>query len=826
MASKLLIVESPAKARTLKRYLGKQYRIEASVGHIRDLPQRDLAVDIENDFRPNYVVIPEKKKTVEQLRKAAKTASEILLGTDPDREGEAIAWHIAQLLGGNGSIRRVAFNEITKNAVLAAVAHPGEIDARKVDAQQARRVLDRLVGYLVSEQLWSVVAKGLSAGRVQSVALRLVVEREQEVEEFVPEEYWLFHAIASLARIDPFRAKLMKMAGEDVEVDNEQLAGRVVADLETLPARVHELRRRKSAQKPKPPFTTSTMQQEAARRLGMGGKRTMRTAQTLYEGVELGTDTVGLITYMRTDSTRVSPDAIGKARAFIKDAFGDNYLSPKARRYAAKKGKRTQDAHEAIRPTDVRRTPASVKKHLKSDQFRLYELIWTRFVATQMADAVFDGVTVDIAAGERGNPPAGFEKGNPEHPPYLLRAVGRRLHFPGFRKLWGEDKQEEPSRDKYAEEVSELPDALFRNGSRAADGSVKSGDAPVEPKPGDPAEISDVESEQKFTQPPPRYSEATLVKTLDELGIGRPSTYAQIIGTIQDRKYVERDEKQKLKPTELGRTVNRILVGEFDHVFNVKFTAEMEDALDEVEEGRNWTETVRRFWEPFSESIDRFKTRKREIKQSIMEPTGRTCPKCGEGELVERWGRYGKFIACNRFPQCRYIEKPEAVGEARSQPEEVGRKCPECKDGDLLSRTGRNGRFIGCSRYPKCRYTEDIPGEQRPGPKLPDVSIPCPRDGCGGTIVAKRTRRRKIFYSCTNWKKKNCPVAFWDEPVEKTCPNCGYQIMTKKGAEFVCPECKHGQPNPDAPAGSRSRKRSGGKETARKKPGGAKKTSA
>ncbi|HEX03867.1 MAG TPA: type I DNA topoisomerase [Bacteroidetes bacterium] len=400
MASKLLIVESPAKAKTLSRYLGNDYAIEASVGHIRDLPNKNLAVDIENNFKPEYVIIPEKKKKVEQLRKAAGKVQTVLLAMDPDREGEAIAWHIAHLLGNrNGEIRRVTFNEITKNAVLEAVKNPGDINQNRVDAQQARRVLDRLVGYLVSKQLWGVIARGLSAGRVQSVALRLVVEREQEIEAFNPEEYWNFHAMAELQNLTPFRTKLVKLGGEDLDINSEELARQVENHLETLPARLIDIRRRINAQKPKAPFTTSTLQQEASQRLGMGGKKAMRTAQSLYEGVDLGDDTVGLITYMRTDSTRISPEAIGITRDFISAEYGDSYLSPKARQFGKAKGKHTQDAHETIRPTDVRRTPESIKKYLKRDEQRLYELIWTRFVATQMAEALFDGLTLDIGVG-------------------------------------------------------------------------------------------------------------------------------------------------------------------------------------------------------------------------------------------------------------------------------------------------------------------------------------------------------------------------------------------------------------------------------------------
>lgn len=782
MPSKLLIVESPAKAKTLSRYLGKDYTIKASMGHIRDLPSSKLAVDVDQNFLPQYQVIPAKKKAVADLKKAAERANQILLATDPDREGEAIAWHIAHILDGGAKtpIHRVMFNEITKDAVKQAVNSPGEIDLHKVDAQQARRVLDRLVGYLVSQQLWGVVAKGTSAGRVQSVALRLIVEREEEIEAFVPEEYWNIGALASVGSCDPFAVKLVKMAGDEAVVSNGEIAGQITHHLETMPAKLAEVRHRTSSQKPQAPFTTSTLQQEAARRLRMGVKRTMSVAQRLYEGIEIGdAGAVGLITYMRTDSTRVSPVAVDAARAFVQATYGDKFLSPKPRIFTGKKGKRTQDAHEAIRPTSTEYPPAKVKQYLKPEEYRLYELIWNRFMATQMADAKYSGVTVEVAVGNDGDAPAGAE-GKKGEAPYLLRAVGRKLIFAGFRTLWGESEKEEGEKKEGDEETTELPDIFYSDAPKAK-----------QPVPGADATVSSVTSEQKFTQPPARYSESMLVKTLDELGIGRPSTYASIIGTIQDRKYVERDEKRKLFPTELGRTVNKILVTEFESVFNVKFTAEMEDALDDVEDGGEWTETVRKFWEPFKEKIDQFKGRKKEIKENVVERTGRTCPSCNKGELIVRFGRFGKFIACDQYPDCKYIEKEN--GEAKAEPEKIGRECPTCGKGELVKRQGRFGEFISCNRYPKCKHTEEIPGaeKKRPGGDLPDVSIPCPREGCGGTIVAKRTRRGKIFYSCTNWKEKKCDVAFWDLPVEKPCPQCSYPIRVVKGKNLVCPECKH-----------------------------------
>jgi DNA topoisomerase-1 len=780
MATKLMIVESPAKAKTLKKYLGGDFDVQASMGHVRDLPEKKLSVDVKNDFAPHYEVLPSKEKTAKALKKAAKKAETVLLATDPDREGEAIAWHIAHLLEGStkAEVHRVLFNEITKNAVREAVETPGEIDINKVDAQQARRILDRLVGYTVSSELGKVLRWGLSAGRVQSVALRLIVEREEEIEAFVPEEYWNISATAKLEQGDAFEVKLARMADKEAHVPGGEIADAVVAHLTEWTARLHELRHRVTKQRPNPPFTTSTLQQEAARRLSMSVKRTMAVAQQLYEGIELGAQgAVGLITYMRTDSMRVSPVAINMARTFIQATYGDSFLSEKERVFKGKKG--AQDAHEAIRPTSTEFPPSRVKSFLTKDQLRLYELIWNRFMATQMAEAVYEGVTVDIGVGEPGATPAGHETGADGQPAYLLRATGRRLLFPGFRKLWGEDTEENGKGGKEEDKPGELPPFLFEKIHEEQQ------NLPPLPNTGDSTDVSNIEGEQKFTQPPARFSESSLVKTLDELGIGRPSTYAQIISTIQDRKYVERDEKRRLEPTELGRTVNGILVREFEDVFNVKFTAGMEEQLDRVEEGASWVETVRAFWEPFSKDIERFKERRDEIKKSTMESTGRTCPECGEGELVERWGRFGKFTGCNRYPECKYIEKGGKGG--KGEPEPIGRSCPKCGEGDLVKRHGRRGEFIACNRFPDCDYTED--------PSLPKVEVPCPREGCGGTITAKRTRRGKIFYGCSNWKSKKCEVAFWDRPLENPCPKCNYPLRTIKGDNLVCPECKHKEPH-------------------------------
>lgn len=788
MASKLMIVESPAKAKTLKKYLGDDYDVQASMGHVRDLPEKKLSVDVKNDFTPKYEILPSKEKTANALRKAAKKAEQVLLATDPDREGEAIAWHISHILEGQTSaeIHRVMFNEITKNAVREAVEHPGEINLNKVDAQQARRILDRLVGYSVSSELGKVLRWGLSAGRVQSVALRLLVEREDEIDAFVPEEYWNISAMVQCQHGDPFQVKLARMADQEAHVPGGEIAESVQQHLTEWPARLFDLRHRINKQRPSPPFTTSTLQQEASRRLSMSVKKTMRVAQQLYEGIELGGQgSVGLITYMRTDSMRVSPIAINMARTYVQNTYGDSFLSEKERVFKSKKS--SQDAHEAIRPTSTEYPPQRVKAFLSRDQLRLYELIWNRFLATQMAEAIYEGVTVDIGVGEMGVAPAGHETGAEGLPPYLLRATGRRLLFPGFRKLWGEDAAEngngngkQGGGEKPDEEKpTELPLFLYEKTHE------ENPDLPPLPTVGTETKLSDIDGEQKFTQPPARYSESSLVKTLDELNIGRPSTYAQIISTLLDRKYVDRNDKRRLQPTDLGRTVNKILVKQFEDVFNVKFTAVMEEELDKVEEGVSWVETVRKFWEPFSADIERFKEHRDEIKASTMEPTGRTCPECGQGELVERWGRFGKFVGCNRYPECKYIEKKN--GGENGDAEKVGRTCPKCGEGELVKKRGRLGEFIACNRFPDCDYTEDV--------GLPKVEIPCPREGCGGTITAKRTRRGKIFYGCSNWKTKKCEVAFWDMPVENPCPQCGYPLRTIKGKNLVCPECKHKEPH-------------------------------
>ena len=663
---KLIIVESPAKARTLNKYLGKGYQVKASMGHVRDLPKSKLGVDVEDGFKPTYVTIKGKEKVLRELRKAAKEAEEIYLASDPDREGEAIAWHIAQSLTkkDQSKVKRILFYEITKTAVKEALKNPGPIDINKVNAQQARRILDRLVGYSLSPLLWRKVERGLSAGRVQSVAVRLVCEREEEIEKFVSREYWSLTAHLQRPQTPPpFTAKLFKYQGKKADLPQEGAVKKVLSHLEGATYRVVKVEKKERKDNPKPPFITSTLQQEAARKLGFTAKKTMLLAQQLYEGMDLGEEgPVGLITYMRTDSVRVSPEAQKKARTLIKELWGKEYLPPRAPQYKSKKT--AQEAHEAIRPTEPARTPDSLKGVLPIDHWKLYKLIWDRFMASQMKPAVYDVTTADIQAKEA-----------------IFRATGRILKFPGYTVLYTEGKDDNSQGE---EETSTLP--------------------PLEE--GQELELLKLEPKQHFTQPPPRYTEATLVKTLEEKGIGRPSTYATILSTIQERGYVEKKQK-RLYPTILGRTVNELLVKFFPRILDVGFTARMEESLDQIEEGqREWVETLREFYAPFVEEL-----KVAEEKMERVKKTGKTtdiiCDKCGK-PMVERWSRHGRFLGCSGYPQCRNIIPLDSNGEqVKKEEPDKSHPCPrEGCDGYLVKRRGRGGRFFyGCSNYPKCRYT-------------------------------------------------------------------------------------------------------------------------
>ncbi len=673
MSKTLVIVESPAKAKTIAKYLGAGYTVKASMGHVRDLPQSGLGVDVEGGFTPEYQVSPEKSKTVAQLRKAVREADRVLLATDPDREGEAIAWHIAAATGApKRKIGRVAFHEITATAVRAAVASPRSIDMNLVDAQQARRVLDRLVGYKISPVLWDKVQRGTSAGRVQSVALRLVVEREREIGSFVAVEYWTLEAeLSKRAQGDPahvFRAKLVKIGDAKAELSNEGSAQAVVDALDGAAYKVAEARTKRTSKHPSAPFTTSTLQQEASRKLGWGVKRAMTVAQQLYEGVAIaGEGNVGLITYMRTDSTVVSEEARGQVRAFIRGQWGERYLPPKPPRYATKV-KNAQEAHEAIRPTATTRTPKSLRSHLTPEQDQLYTLIWRRFVASQMAPALVDQTAADIATGRAG-----------KRLPYLFRATGSLIVFPGFLEVYREGMDDD-KRDELDDKT--LPPLAKQ-------------------------ELLDLLAllpEQHFTEPPRRYTEATLVKALEEKGIGRPSTYASIMSTVQDRGYVGKEGKNLL-PSELGCTVSDLLVAHFPDIVDIGFTSRIEDTLDGVASGKHeWVPVIADFYAPFEASL-----RAAQASISRVMPTDRTageaCPECGKGMVIKA-GKFGEFLACSGYPECKHT---------RHIAIQVGVPCPGCGQGELVEKTVKGGKkaFYGCKRYPDCRFTVNdrpVPG--------------------------------------------------------------------------------------------------------------------
>ncbi len=683
---KLVIVESPAKARTIGNYLGKGYKVKASVGHVRDLLKSQLSVDVDNDFEPRYRVPNDKRDVVKELKAAAAQAQEVYLATDPDREGEAIAWHlIAAAEIEEDRAHRVEFNEVTKQAVLDAFAEPREIDIDRVNAQQARRILDRLVGYELSPLLWKKVRPRLSAGRVQSVAVRLVVEREREIDAFEPQEYWTIDAdlARTVERKDPnrqnFIARLHRIRGEEFELPNEESVKPILADLEEAEYLVNKIKIGQRKRKAAPPFITSTLQQEASHRLGFTARKTMRVAQQLYEGIDIGNGgEVGLITYMRTDSTHISTQAQDEARQFIVETYGQDYLPKKPNVYT-KKAKGAQEAHEAIRPTGVMRTPEALKSYLNREQQRLYRLIWQRFVASQMAPAIYDTIRVDVLAGESGA----------DHP-YHFRASGSTLRFQGFLAVYADAPDEDNPPD---EDLDRLFPPLVE---------------------GDLLDLLALLPEQHFTQPPPRYTEATLVKALEDYGIGRPSTYATILNTIQNRGYVVRDAK-RLLPTEVGVVVNDLLVEHFPEIVDVNFTANMENDLDRIADGqREWVPVLHEFYEPFKAEVEWARENVPNVELG-NEEIGRACPECGK-PLIIRWGRFGKFIGCSDFPTCRYTEP---------WLEKIGVTCPE-DGGDLVERKTRKGRtFYGCINYPECEWTS----WKRPLPE------PCPV--CGSLLVVQ-----------------------------------------------------------------------------------------
>ena len=678
-SGKLVIVESPAKARTVGRYLGNGYKVEASVGHVRDLLRSQLSVDVEHDFQPKYRIPNEKRPVVKELKKEAARAQEIYLATDPDREGEAIAWHLIEAAEIEPQrAKRVVFHEITKPAIEEAFDHPREINMDLVDAQQARRILDRLVGYSLSPILWEKVRNRLSAGRVQSVALRLVVEREREIEAFVPTEYWSIEAeLQPEGSQSTFFAKLVEVDGEEPKLGKQADVDPLLVDMPLAAYRITEIKRGQRRRKAPTPFITSTLQQEASRKLGYTAKRTMAIAQQLYEGIDLGEgENTGLITYMRTDSTNVSPLAQQEARDYIKEVHGQSFLPDEPPTYKTR-AKGAQEAHEAIRPTSARRIPGQIKDQLSRDQYRLYQLIWQRFLASQMNPAIYDTVSVRVF-------------GEAAKHKYLLRASGSVLQFPGYLAVYEESKQE--SGENEDENNAKIPTDLVE---------------------GQKQKLIQLLPEQHFTQPPPRYSDASLIKTLEEYGIGRPSTYAPILNTLQQRGYVLREER-RLIPTETGLLVNDLLVEHFPGIVDFNFTAAMEANLDKVASGEeDWVKLLREFYEPFSQEVERAKLEMPESKAEI-EYIGRTCPTCGKGQLIIRWGRYGKFIGCERFPECRHTE---------AWLEKIGVTCP-LDGGEIVERRTRKGRiFYGCANYPACEFTSW---------KKP-IPAPCPN--CGGTLV-------------------------------------------------------------------------------------------
>jgi DNA topoisomerase-1 len=732
MAKSLVIVESPAKAKTINKFLGKDFVVTSSVGHIKDLPKSKLGVDIENDFTPEYVTIKGKGKTLTEIRKAAKSADKIYLAPDPDREGEAIAWHLAnEIRGQNDNIYRVLFNEITKGAILDAIKNPVKLDKDRFEAQQARRILDRLVGYQISPLLWQKVRRGLSAGRVQSVAMRLICEREAAIKAFVPEEYWSLTAELKSEEADKsIQAKLTKRDGKKLQIGNKGESDQILKDLKGAAYNVSSVVKKEKKRNPLPPFITSKLQQDAARKLGFTAKKTMVIAQHLYEGIDLGKKgAVGLITYMRTDSTRVASQAIDGAREFIGTHYGNKYLPAKPNHYKAKKG--AQGGHEAIRPTYMDNPPSEVKSYLDKDHLRLYTLIWQRFVASQMNPAIFDQTTIQIEA-----------KAPDQETAYTFQANGSVIKFDGFTRVYGESEDEKGDDEK---------------GSAILPPLVK----------GELLRLIALDPKQHFTQPPPRFTEASLVKELEENGIGRPSTYAAIIATIQDREYA-RKEKNQFFPTELGILVTELLVKSFPQVLEVKFTAHMEEELDKIEEGgHSWVKIIREFYTPFKELLDKAGVEMKDVKREET-PTDLKCEKCGN-VMVIKWGRRGQFLACSGYPDCKNttdFKQKEDGTVVPVEAEEAGESCPTCGK-PMIVKSGRFGRFLACSDYPDCKTSKPV-----------STGVKCPSEGCSGNLVERRSKRGKIFYSCSAYP--DCKYAVWEKPVAEPCPDCGSQILVEK----------------------------------------------
>jgi DNA topoisomerase-1 len=764
----LLVVESPAKARTIKKYLGNAFIVKASVGHIKDLPKSKMGVDTANDFQPEYVVIRNKAKIIAEIRHAAENVDKVFLAPDPDREGEAIAFHIAdEIKGVNDNIYRVLINEITKKGVTEALSRPTTLDGHKYDAQQARRILDRLVGYQISPVLWDKVKRGLSAGRVQSVAVRIVVERDKDISAFKPQEYWTVDVDLEGKTPPPFAARLHRWNGEKKELNVEADTRDVVGDIEKGPLVVDKVERKERRRNPAPPFITSRLQQEAARKLRFTAKKTMAVAQRLYEGVDLGEEgPVGLITYMRTDSVRISDDALAEVRAYVRGRFGDEYIPDEPIVY--KISKQAQGAHEAIRPTMLKYDPDTLRRLLITplegqdtegahgvnvhekledyeDLLKLYTLVWNRFIACQMTPAVYDQTSVDIAAGRA-----------------TLRASGQIMKFPGFTRIYLEAETDDEAAQKAEEQDKVLP--LLEEGETVS--------------------LVSVRPEQHFTQPPPRFTEASLVKELEDKGIGRPSTYAAIMSTIQDRGYVEKREG-RFFPTELGTLVNDLLVRAFPDIINVDFTAEMEERLDKVEEGTDdWVDVLKKFYGPFQKDLEAAALNMRDVKREEI-PTDFICERDG-GQMVIKWGRNGSFLACKNYPECKNTKEFMRLGDGSLkilEEKTTDQKCDLC-GADMKVKRGRFGEFVACSRYPECTGTKPI-----------SVGVDCPKEGCGGFLTAKRSRRGKVFYGCSNYSKTKCDFVTWDLPIPEACPSCAAPFLVKKenrsGTVVKCLTCAY-----------------------------------
>lgn len=758
MSKYLVVVESPAKAKTIQKYLGNDYDVLASYGHVRDLPARKGSVDPDHQFAMTYAPIEKNARHIETIAKAVKKAEGLLLATDPDREGEAISWHIFELLKArklleNKDVKRIFFNEITKSAIKEAIEHPREISMDLVNAQQARRALDYLVGFNLSPLLWKKVRRGLSAGRVQSPALRLIVEREEEIERFVPQEYWKLMAQCEV-QSTPFEARLTHHQQKKLEqftVNQEPQALAIKAELLKQAQgilQVENVEKKQRKRHPSPPFITSTLQQEAARKLGFTARKTMMVAQQLYEGIEIGSGTVGLITYMRTDSVSLSQEAIADIRDYIGERYGDKNRADSPRLFKTK-SKNAQEAHEAIRPTSIRRNPEMVERSLTADQFKLYSLIWKRTVACQMAEALVDTVAVDLNCGV-GN---------------IFRANGSVVVFPGFLTVYEEGRDDSKDDDQH----TMLPPLAV----------------------GDKVKLLDIQANQHFTEPPPRYSEASLVKALEEFDIGRPSTYATIIHTLQQREYVIVDKK-RFFPTDVGRIVSHFLTNYFTRYVDYKFTAELEDTLDAIARGEDeWVPVLEAFWRPFIKQIDEIDEHVQR-KDVTTEALDETCPKCGK-PLAIRLGKRGRFIGCTGYPECDYTQDLSAQSGTKAEPEIVeGRACPECSNA-LQIKTGRFGKFIGCTNYPQCKFIEPL---EKPA----DTGVECPQ--ChSATILKRKSRKGKIFYSCGSYPK--CKYALWNEPIHKQCPKCAWPILTVKetkrsGRQILCPHEGCGYTESDA----------------------------